>query len=679
MPAVPTRDPAKRVEELRATIRHHNQLYFERDEPEIPDADYDAMLRELRAIEDEFPDLRTVDSPTQRVGGAATFAPVRHSVPMMSLDNAFDFEELTAWGGRLERRLAAIDIETKVPLVAELKIDGLAISLRYERGRLVQAATRGDGRVGEDVTANVEAISVVPKRLAKGAPSVLEVRGEVYMPIAVFERINEAQVEAGLRSYANPRNTAAGSLRQKDPAVTASRGLAFWSYQLGEVQGGPDLPSHHDTLQWLREIGFPVNPEITLVQDLAEAYAFCERWQEHRHDLPYEIDGVVLKVDDLALRPALGETSKAPRWAIAYKFPPEERTTLLKDIMVSIGRTGRATPFALLDPVFVGGSTVGVATLHNEEQVKVKDVRPGDIVIVRKAGDVIPEVVGPVVSERPKKGLKAWVFPKQCPVCGTAFDREEGEADWRCPNLACPARVAGAIEHFASRGAMDIEGLGERTVRLFRELDMVHDVADVYFLDYDRLRELEGFGEISITNLRSAIDASKQRPLNNLLVGLNIRHLGPAGAEVLARHFGHIDGLVRASADEIADVEGVGPIIAQSVHAWFADDQNRAVVEKLRKAGVNLEGPEVEDVPQTLAGKSVVVTGTLENYSRERAEEVIKAHGGKSPGSVSKKTTAVVVGEGPGASKLTKAEELGVPVLDEAGFEALLQTGEVPG
>jgi DNA ligase (NAD+) len=679
MPAVSTRDPAQRVDELRAAIRHHNALYFEHDAPEIPDADYDALVRELRALEDEFPDLRTVDSPTQRVGGAATFAPVRHSVPMMSLDNAFDFDELTAWGGRLERRLAAIDVDAHVPLVAELKIDGLAISLRYERGRLVQAATRGDGRVGEDVTANVEAISVVPKRLPKAAPAVLEVRGEIYMPIAVFERINQAQVEAGLRTYANPRNTAAGSLRQKDPAVTAGRELAFWSYQLGEVQGGPTLTSHHDTLQWLREIGFPVNPEITVVRDLPEAYTFCERWQEHRHDLPYEVDGVVLKVDDLALRPGLGETSKAPRWAIAYKFPPEERTTLLKDIMVSIGRTGRATPFAMLDPVFVGGSTVGVATLHNEEQVKVKDVRPGDIVIVRKAGDVIPEVVGPVVSERPKKGLKAWVFPKDCPVCGTTFDREEGEADWRCPNLACPARVAGAIEHFASRGAMDIEGLGERTVRLFRELDMVHDVADVYYLDYDKLRELEGFGEISITNLRTAIDASKQRPLNNLLVGLNIRHLGPAGAEVLARHFGHIDGLSAASADDIAAVEGIGPIIAQSVHLWFADEKNLRVVEKLRNAGVNLEGPEVVDVPQTLSGKSIVVTGTLENYSRERVEDVIKAHGGKSPGSVSKKTTAVVAGEGPGASKLSKAEELGVPVLDEAGFEALLQTGEVPG
>ena len=541
-----SKDPAERVEELRAAIRHHNALYFDEDAPEIPDADYDLLARELRALEDEFPDLITVDSPTQRVGGSATFAPVRHSVPMMSLDNAFDFDELTAWGGRLERRLAAVDADTtKIDLVAELKIDGLAISLRYEGGRLVHAATRGDGRVGEDVTPNVKAIAVVPKRLPKGAPAVVEVRGEIYMPLEVFKRINEAQIEAGLRTYANPRNTAAGSLRQKDAAITASRELAFWSYQLGEVQGGPPLTSHHETLQWLRELDFPVNPEITLVHDLPEAYTFCQRWQEKRHDLPYEVDGVVLKVDDLALRPALGETSKAPRWAIAYKFPPEERTTLLKDIMVSIGRTGRATPFAMLEPVFVGGSTVGVATLHNEEQVKVKDVRPGDIVIVRKAGDVIPEVVGPVLTERPKKGLKAWNFPKNCPICDTAFDREEGEADWRCPNLLCPARVAGAIEHFASRGAMDIEGLGERTVRLFRELDMVHDVADVYFIDYDKLRELEGFGDISITNMRDAIEASKTRPLNNLLVGLNIRHLGPAGAETIARHFGHLDAPAR--------------------------------------------------------------------------------------------------------------------------------------
>jgi DNA ligase (NAD+) len=677
MPAVVSKDPADRVEELRALIRHHNELYFEKDAPEIPDADYDALVRELRALEDEFPDLRTVDSPTQRVGGAATFAPVRHGVPMMSLDNAFDLDELTAWGARLERRLLAIDADTRVDLVAELKIDGVAISLRYEDSRLVQAATRGDGRVGEDVTANVRVIEAVPERLPKGAPAVLEVRGEIYMPLEVFERINKDQADAGMPTYANPRNTAAGSLRQKDPSITASRGLSFWSYQLGQIEGGPEFTSHHDTLQWLKELGFPVNPEIRVVPDLPAAYDFCLRWQEHRHDLSYEVDGVVLKVDDLALRPALGETSKAPRWAIAYKFPPEERSTLLKDIMVSIGRTGRATPFALLEPVFVGGSTVGVATLHNEDQVAAKDVRPGDIVIVRKAGDVIPEVVGPVLSERPK-GLRKWKFPKNCPVCGTALVREDGESDHRCPNLLCPARVAGAIEHFASRGAMDIEGFGEQTVRLFQQLDMVHDVADVYYLDYDKLRELEGFGEISVGKLRDAIEDSKTRPLNNLLVGLNIRHVGPAGAETLARHFGHLDKLIDASAEEIAAVEGIGPTIAASVHAWFADEQNRRVIEKLRDAGVNFQGPEVADVPQTLAGMSVVVTGTLEKYSREAAEEVIKAHGGKSPGSVSKKTTAVVVGEGPGAAKLTKAQELGVPILDEAGFESLLETGEVP-
>ncbi len=677
MPAVVSKDPADRVEELRALIRHHNELYFEKDAPEIPDADYDALVRELRALEDEFPDLRTVDSPTQRVGGAATFAPVRHGVPMMSLDNAFDLDELTAWGARLERRLLAIDADTRVDLVAELKIDGVAISLRYEDGRLVQAATRGDGRVGEDVTANVRVIEAVPERLPKGAPAVLEVRGEIYMPLEVFERINKDQADAGMPTYANPRNTAAGSLRQKDPSITASRGLSFWSYQLGQIEGGPEFTSHHDTLQWLKELGFPVNPEIRVVPDLPAAYDFCLRWQEHRHDLSYEVDGVVLKVDDLALRPALGETSKAPRWAIAYKFPPEERSTLLKDIMVSIGRTGRATPFALLEPVFVGGSTVGVATLHNEDQVAAKDVRPGDIVIVRKAGDVIPEVVGPVLSERPK-GLRKWKFPKNCPVCGTALVREDGESDHRCPNLLCPARVAGAIEHFASRGAMDIEGFGEQTVRLFQQLDMVHDVADVYYLDYDKLRELEGFGEISVGKLRDAIEDSKTRPLNNLLVGLNIRHVGPAGAETLARHFGHLDKLIDASAEEIAAVEGIGPTIAASVHAWFADEQNRRVIEKLRDAGVNFQGPEVADVPQTLAGMSVVVTGPLEKYSREAAEEVIKAHGGKSPGSVSKKTTAVVVGEGPGAAKLTKAQELGVPILDEAGFESLLETGEVP-
>jgi DNA ligase (NAD+) len=674
------RDPAERAEALRAPIRYHNRRYFELDAPEIPDADFDALVRELRALEDEFPDLVTPDSPTRVVGGApsATFAPVVHRVPMMSLDNAFDEDELAAWGARLERRMAELgDASPDVGFVCELKIDGLAISLRYEGGRLVQGATRGDGRIGEDVTANVAVIDAVPERLPADAPTVLEVRGEVYMPLAVFERINAAQTEAGLARYANPRNTAAGSLRQKDASVTAGRGLAFWSYQLGEVEGGPRFRTHHETLEYLRDLGLPVNPEITRLEALGDVYDFAKGWEERRHDLDYEIDGVVVKVDDLTLRDELGFTSKAPRWAIAYKFPPEERTTLLRDIMVSIGRTGRATPFAVLEPVFVGGSTVGVATLHNEDQVAAKDVRPGDIVIVRKAGDVIPEVVGPVLADRPK-GLRRWRFPTACPVCGTTLVRAEGEADHRCPNESCPARVAGAIEHFASRGAMDIEGLGEQRVQLFAELGMLADVADVYTLDLDRVRDMEGFGELSVANLRAAIEASKSRPLANLLVGLNIRHLGPAGAEAIATELGHLDRILDASVDEIAAVEGIGPIIARSVHEWFADERNRATVEKLRAAGVNFAGPDKVDVPPTLAGRSVVVTGTLARFTRDEVEAVIKAHGGKSPGSVSKKTTAVVVGEGPGASKLSKAEELGVPVLDEAGFVHLLETGDLP-
>ncbi len=674
-------DPAERVEQLRGAIRHHSALYYEDDAPEIPDADFDELLRELLALEERFPDLITPDSPTQVVGAApsATFAPVRHRVPMMSLDNVFTAEELEAWGARLGRRLDDLGENAgEVGLVAELKIDGLAMSLRYEGGRLVQAATRGDGRTGEDVTANVRTIEVIPQHLPAGAPEVLEVRGEIYMPIAVFEALNAAQAEAGERVYANPRNTAAGSLRQKDPSVTASRELAFWSYQLGEVVGGPTLSRHHENFEFLASMGFPVNPEVRVLDGLADAYAHCQHWQEHRHDLAYEIDGVVLKVDDLGLQRELGFTSKAPRWAIAYKFPPEERTTTLIDIMVSIGRTGRATPFARLEPVFVGGSTVGVATLHNQDQVAAKDVRPGDTVIVRKAGDVIPEVVGPVLADRPE-GLEPWVFPTECPVCGHTLVRPEGEADHRCPNISCPARVAGAIEHFASRGAMDIEGLGEQRVRLFNELGLVHDVADVYSLRAEDLLAIDKFAQVSVDNLLAAIEASKSRPLPNLLVGLNIRHLGPAGSVALASHFGHLDRIEAASEEEVAAVEGVGPIIAAAVAEWFADDANRAVVDKLRAVGVNIEGPAAPSLPQNLVGRSIVVTGSLDGFTRDEAEAAIKGRGGKSPGSVSKKTTAVVVGAEPGASKLTKATDLGVPILDEAGFVALLDTGVVPG
>jgi DNA ligase (NAD+) len=561
--------------------------------------------------------------------------------------------------------------------VCELKIDGLAISLRYERGRLVQAATRGDGRVGEDVTANVAAIAAVPKRLPSGAPAVLEVRGEVYMPIAAFDALNERQEAMGERRFVNPRNSAAGSLRQKDARITASRELSMWCYQLGEIEGGPAFSEHHETLDWLADCGFPVNPEIRTVSDLEAVYAYAGQWQEHRHDLAYEIDGVVVKVDSLTQRDLLGVTSKAPRWAIAYKFPPEERTTVLRDIQVSIGRTGRATPFAVLEPVFVGGSTVGMATLHNEDQVRAKDVRPGDTVIVRKAGDVIPEVVGPVVSLRPE-GSEPWSFPKTCPCpLATELVRAEGEADTRCVEPACPFQRDARIIHFASRGAMDIEGLGERTVFLLSDQGLVRDIADIYTLDAERLLQFEGFGSISVGNLLRAIEGSKERPLPRLLVGLGIKHLGPAAADALARGFGTLDAIIGASEADLATTDGVGPVIAASITRWFADPANGEIVEKLRRAGVEFGKVVVSRQAQVLAGKAVVVTGTLDGFSREEAEEAVKDRGGKSPGSVSKKTFAVVVGREPGASKLTKAEELGVPILDEAGFCHLLDTGEL--
>ena len=669
-------DAVARVEELRTLIAYHNQRYYEFDEPEVSDAEYDALLLELRALEEAHPDLVVPDSPTQRVQGWAsvTFSPVVHRVPMMSLDNAFDAGELDAWGARVARGLAGAAAQ----YVCELKIDGLAMSIRYERGRLVQAATRGDGQVGEDVTANVATIAVVPRRLAAGAPEVLEVRGEVYMPVAAFEELNRRQEEAGQRLFVNPRNSAAGSLRQKDASITASRELAFWAYQLGEVVGGPELTSHHQTLELLAELGLPINPEIATLDSLEDVAAYCARWQEHRHDLGYEIDGVVIKVDDLAQRELLGFTSKAPRWAIAYKFPPEERTTVLNDIMVSIGRTGRATPFAVLQPVFVGGSTVGLATLHNEDQVRAKDVRPGDTVIVRKAGDVIPEVVGPVVSLRPE-GAEPWVFPTVCPCpLRSTLVRAEGEADTRCVEPACPFQRDQRIIHFGSRGAMDIEGLGERTVMLLSELGLVKDAADIYTLRTEDLLGREGWGEVSVGNLLAAIEGSKSRPLPRLLTALGIKHLGPAASEALARGFGTLDAIMGASEADLATTEGVGPVIAASITQWFAEDGNRDMVERLRRAGVDFGQVVVSRQPQVLAGKAVVVTGTLEGFSREEAEAAIKDRGGKSPGSVSAKTFAVVVGREPGASKLTKAESLGVPILDDAGFAALLETGELP-
>jgi DNA ligase (NAD+) len=678
--------PAERIESLRAQIAHHNERYYADDAPEISDAEYDQLVRELARLEVEHPELADASSPAVRVGAGSlseAFSPVTHRVPMTSLDNAMDAGELRAWGERLAKGLDGAPAR----FVCELKIDGLAMSLRYEFGRFVQAATRGDGRVGEDVTANVATIASVPKVLV-GAPPVLEVRGEVYLPIDAFERLraakeaeNVARIAAGRKPEpvpVNPRNAGAGSLRQKDPTVTAERELAFWSYQLGEVEGGPEFTSHHETLEFLGSLGFPVNPQIRSVETLEQVDEFCRHWQQHRHDLGYEIDGAVVKVDSLAQREQLGFTSRAPRWAIAFKFPPEERTTLLRDIQVSVGRTGRTTPFAVLEPVFVGGSTVGMATLHNEDQVRLKDVRPGDTVVVRKAGDVIPEVVGPVLGLRPD-GLAPWQFPKLCPCpLQTELVRPEGEADTRCVEPECPFQRDQRIIYFASRGAMDIEGLGDQTVLQLSESALLSDPADIYSLTREQLMGLEKWGTTKADNLLAAIEGSKQRPLPRVLTALGAKGLGPSASEALARRFGTLDAIMAASEAELSTTDGVGPTIAGSIVRWFAQPANRAIIEKLRAAGVDFGRVDISVLPPTLAGKAVVVTGTLDGFSREEAEAAIKDRGGKSPGSVSAKTFAVVAGVEPGASKLTKAEALGVPVLDVTGFRHLLDTGDLP-
>lgn len=677
-------DVESRIDELRVLVGFHFDRYHAEDDPQIPDADYDALVVELRTLEAEYPNLATDDSPALLVGsaGRSTFDEVIHRVPLRSLDNAFDVGELRAWSERVHRRLGdQLGVDEVLDWVCELKFDGLAVSLRYEDGHLVQAATRGDGRVGEDVTANVRTIGDVPDRLSGNAPTVLEVRGEVYMGLSAFDALNAAQVAAGEKAYVNPRNTAAGSLRQKDPAVTATRDLSFWAYQLGEVVGGPELGSHGDTLAWLATLGLPVSGLMERFGDFDDVVAHIDRVAASRHDLDYEIDGVVVKVDDLGLQDLLGFTARAPRWAVAFKFPPEERTTRLLDIEVSIGPGGQATPFARLEPVFVGGSTVAAATLHNADQVRGKDVRPGDVVVVRKAGDVIPEVVRPVLAERPR-GLPAWTFPSSCPECGEPLSRAEGEAATFCTNHACPGQVRGRIEHFASRGAMDIEGFGEQRVDLFVGEGLLDDVAGVFTLDYDRIAAMDGFGEISVGNLRRAVEYSRARPLGRLLFGLRIPHVGTTVADLVASAFGDLDGLEAASLEDLEAVDGLGPIIATSVHGWLRQASNGDLLARLRTAGVNLVadvGPAGDaDVPRVLVGMSVVITGTLEGFSRDEAKAAIVARGGRSPGSVSAKTTAVVAGDG-GGSKAARAGDLGVPILDEAAFVGLLATGELPG
>ena len=696
------KEAAARAVELRRLIEYHNERYNVLDAPEIPDADYDLLVRELRELEAAHPSLVTPDSPTQTVGAVplGLFQPVRHRVPMMSLDNAFEEADLRAWGERLRRQIPDLDLE-HLDFSSEPKVDGVAMSLTYEHGRFTQAATRGDGVTGEDVTANVATIKVVPKTLNPKAgpfPAVLEIRGEVYLPLADFAAMNKRQEDAGLRLFVNPRNAGAGALRQKDPGVTATRPLSFWAYQVGLVEGAPagshwPAATQSATLALLKKAGFPVSTDARLVKGIDAVIARCLELADKRHALAYEIDGVVTKVDDLALHARLGATSRAPRWAMAFKFPPEERTSRLLDIMVSIGRTGRATPFGRMEPVFVGGSTVEMATLHNEDQVRIKDVRPGDLVIVRKAGDVIPEIVGPVLTGpgRPKRRKPPWKFPTSCPSCGQPLVRLEGESDTYCTNIDCPMQRVQRIVHYASRSALDIEGLGEERVFQLVAAGLIVDPADLYALTVPQLVQLERFAAISAANLIAGIAASTAQPLSRLLVGLGIRHLGPTGARAVARGLGTLEAIMAATEAELAAVEGIGPVIATSIAEFLALPTNRAVVERLVSAGVTTEEPgagggqagEGErggggSPPQTLAGLTIVVTGAVPGFTREEAEEAILARGGKSPGSVSKKTFALVVGDAPGASKLTKAEQLGVPIVPAEGFEALLDSGALP-
>jgi DNA ligase (NAD+) len=655
-----------RVEELRNELNYHSYRYHVLDDPEIADVEYDELTRELRELEERFPQLVTPDSPTQRVGAAPTdlFAPVEHRSPMLSLDNAFSREELEAWAARVERVVG-----DGARYSCELKIDGVAVALTYEGGVLTKGATRGDGRIGEDITPNVRTVRNIPRRLAMSpAPAYLEVRGEIYLPVKAFETLNEQLLAAGQRPFANPRNGAAGSLRQKDAKVSAARPLSLWVHSFGYADG-VRFDAHSGFLAWCRDAGLPVQPTSEVRGDLDGVEAYLRHWEEHRHSVDWEIDGTVVKVDQRQLQEELGATSHAPRWAIAYKFPPEERTTRLRKIDVHTGRTGVVTPFAVLEPVFVSGVTVTTATLHNEDEVARKDVREGDTVIVRRAGDVIPEVVGPVPSKR-KKGARRWRFPSTCDSCGTPLVRKEGEAYWRCPNRrGCPSQNIEWLFAFASRGAMDIEGLGYKTGLLLIDMGWVKDPGDIYAITAQQLEQLPGFKDKRISGLLGAIEASKDRPIWRLLVGLNVPHVGSTIAQTLARAFGSIDAIVAASEEEIDDIEGIGPEIARSVHAWFADRENRRLLGRLRKAGLRMEDePSTEPVgEQPLAGQTLVLTGGLETMSRDEATAAAEAAGAKVASSVSKKTTVVVVGENPG-TKAARAEELGVEVIDEREF-----------
>ncbi|MEX0800328.1 MAG: NAD-dependent DNA ligase LigA [Dehalococcoidia bacterium] len=661
------------AEELRDQVRYHDRLYWEKNEPEISDAEYDTLMRRLGAIEEHYPELITADSPTQRVSGkpVETFGVVEHRQPLLSLGNAFDGDELRAW----HRRATNLAEVERFDMVVEPKIDGLAVALVYEGGRFVQGATRGDGSRGENITENLRTIASIPKRVANGkAPPRFEVRGEVYMPKSGFARLNEQLLDRGEKLFMNPRNAAAGALRQKDPRVTASRPLDIWVYQLGWTEDGVDMESHWDSLQWLGELGFRVNPNIARYGDLAEVERHYQEWSEKRHELEYEIDGMVVKVDSLELQDRLGFVGREPRWAVAYKFPPIQGTTKLLKIAINVGRTGSLNPFAILEPVQIGGVVIKQATLHNEDDVRRKDIRAGDTVIVQRAGDVIPQVVGPVVSKRTGRERR-YRIPKRCPVCKTDVVRPEGEAMSYCPNTTCPAQVFRWIGHFVGRGAMDIDGLGEKWIWVLMDKGLVKDPADVFSLTREQLLELERMGPVLADKILANIEAAKSRPLARLLFALGIRHVGSEIAGILANEFGSLDAIAGASVERLEAAPAIGPKIAQSVRAYFRDKRNRRIVEKLRRAGVKMEGERVAPREGPLSGKSFVITGSLSSMRRSEAEARLKALGADIASSVTKKTSYLVVGADPG-SKLQKAEQYGVETLDEQALLRLLESYE---
>jgi DNA ligase (NAD+) len=661
-------DPARRVDELRQEIRRHEELYYVQAAPEISDAAFDALMNELKALEAAHPELLTPDSPTQRVGGrpAEGFASVEHIQPMLSLDNAYDEADLRAFDERVRKGLA---LDTSPTYVAELKIDGLSIALTYVDGRLMRGATRGDGVRGEEVTQNVRTVRAIPLTLRGGPKGRIEVRGEVYLPKKNFERINKEQADAGEPLYANARNTAAGTMRNLDPSLVAKRGLASWTYQLVP----PEFESHAAMLEDMAKWGLPVEPHWKKCDGIGAVIELCESWRDRRGTLAFETDGVVIKLDDPQLRERLGYTSKFPRWATAFKFPAEQKVAMLHRIEINIGRTGAATPFAMLEPTVVAGSTISMATLHNPDDIIRKDIRPGEPVIIEKAGDVIPRVVGPVNTD-PDRSTPRWTMPTTCPICQSELKKAEDEAVWRCENSSCPSKLRRGLEHFASRGAMNIEGMGEMLVGQLCEKGLIKSYADIYTLDQATLENLDRMGKKSAARVLSELDKSKANDVWRLLYALGIRHVGERGAQVLADHFGSIDEIERASLEELQQVREIGPVLAASVRSWFDEPANRELIEGFRRAGLKLTGERkvAPAGPQPLAGKTYVITGELNGISREDAQARLQELGAKVTNSVSRKTTALIVGSEPGASKTEKAQALGIETLDEAAFRRLI-------